>query len=53
MRNNGVQQDPMKVAQTSETVPVTAAVKPVFDKLAQQARVALAAAATMEVTSAQ
>jgi murein DD-endopeptidase MepM/ murein hydrolase activator NlpD len=53
VRNNGVQQDPMKVAQTSETVPVTAAVKPVFDKLAQQARVALAAAATMEVTSAQ
>lgn len=53
VRNNGVQQDPMKVAQKSETVPVTAAVKPVFDKLAQQARVALAAAATMEVTSAQ
>lgn len=53
VRNNGVQQDPMKVAQKSETVPVTAAVKPVFDKLAQQAKVALAAAATMEVTSAQ
>ncbi len=53
VRNNGVQQDPMKVAQKSDTVPVTAAVKPVFDKLAQQARVALAAAASMEVTSAQ
>ena len=53
VRNNGVQQDPMKVAQTSEAVPVTAAVKPVFDQLAQQARVALAAAATMEATSAQ
>jgi len=53
VRNNGVQQDPMKMAQTSESVPVTAAVKPVFDKLAQQARVALAAAATMEVSSAQ
>lgn len=53
VRNNGVQQDPMKVAQKSETVPVTAAIKPVFDQLAQQARVALAAAASMEVTSAQ
>lgn len=53
VRTNGVQQDPMKVAQKSDTVPVTAAVKPVFDQLAQQARVALAAAATMEVTSAQ
>ncbi|MDI1247077.1 MAG: M23 family metallopeptidase [Rhodoferax sp.] len=53
VRNNGVQQDPMKVAQKSETVPVTAAVKPVFDQLAQQARIALAAAASMEVSSAQ
>jgi murein DD-endopeptidase MepM/ murein hydrolase activator NlpD len=53
VRHNGVQQDPMKVAQKSETVPVTAARKPVFDQMAQQARVALAAAASMEVTSAQ
>lgn len=53
VRHNGVQQDPMKMAQKSESVPVTAAVRPVFDKLAQQARVALAAAATMEVSSAQ
>lgn len=53
VRNNGVQQDPMKVAQKSDTVPVTAASKPVFDQLAQQAKVALAAAASMEVTSAQ
>jgi murein DD-endopeptidase MepM/ murein hydrolase activator NlpD len=53
VRHNGVQQDPMKVAQKSETVPVTAASKPVFDQMAQQARVALAAAASMEVTSAQ
>lgn len=53
VRHNGIQQDPMKVAQKSETVPVTAASKPVFDQMAQQARVALAAAASMEVTSAQ
>jgi murein DD-endopeptidase MepM/ murein hydrolase activator NlpD len=53
VRSNGVQQDPMKVAQKSETVPVTAASKPVFDQMARQARVALAAAASMEVTSAQ
>lgn len=53
VRSNGVQQDPMKVAQKSDTVPVTAASKPVFDQLAQQAKVALAAAASMEVTSAQ
>jgi len=48
-----VQQDPMKVAQASESVPVSAAVKPTFDRLAQQARVALAAATTMQITSAQ
>jgi murein DD-endopeptidase MepM/ murein hydrolase activator NlpD len=53
VRSNGVQQDPMKVAKKSETVPVTAAIKPVFDQLAQQARVALTAAASMEATSAQ
>lgn len=53
VRNNGVQQDPMKLAQKSETVPVTAASKPIFDKMAQQARVALAAAASMDVTSAR
>lgn len=53
VRHNGVQQDPMKVAQKSDTVPVTAASKPAFDQLAQQAKVALAAAASMEVTSAQ
>ncbi len=53
VRNNGVQQDPMKVAKKSETVPVSAVNKPVFDQLAQQARVALAAAATMEGSSAQ
>jgi murein DD-endopeptidase MepM/ murein hydrolase activator NlpD len=53
VRNNGVQQDPMKTAQASETVPVSAAVKPAFDKLAQQVRVSLAAATTMQTASAQ
>ena len=53
VRTNGVQHDPMTFAQKSETVPVAAASKPAFDRLAQQARIALAAAATLQVTSAQ
>lgn len=53
VRRNGVQQDPMKVAQKSETIPVSSASKPAFDQLAQQAKIALAAAASMEASSAQ
>ena len=53
VRTNGVQHDPMKVAQQSETIPVAAAVKPAFDKMAQQAKVALAAASTLQAASAQ
>lgn len=53
VRINGVQHDPMKVAKQSETIPVAAAAKPAFDRLAQQTRVALAAAAGMQTASAE
>ena len=43
-RVHGVYQDPQLVARHNETVPVTAALKPQFDKAAAQARVALLAA---------
>ena len=53
VRINGVQHDPMKVAQQSETIPVAAAAKPAFERLAQQTKVALSAAAGMLTASAQ
>lgn len=53
VRTNGVQHDPMKMAQQSETIPVPAAAKPAFDRLAQQTKVALAAAAGMQTARAQ
>jgi len=43
----------MKLAQQSETVPVAAAGKPAFERVAQQTKVALAAATAMQTTSAQ
>lgn len=53
VRSNGVQHDPMKFAQKSETVPVAATAKPAFERAAQQTQIALAAATTMQSTSAQ
>ena len=53
VRINGVQHDPMNVAQQSETIPVAAAARPAFERLAQQTKVALAAANTLQTTSAQ
>lgn len=53
VRTNGVQHDPMKMAQQSETIPVPAAAKPAFDRVAQQTKVALAAAAGTQTASAQ
>lgn len=53
VRTNGVQHDPMKMAQQSETIPVPATAKPAFDRLAQQTKVALAAAAGMQTARAQ
>lgn len=52
-RVNGVHHDPLTIARQSESVPVTASVKPLFDKAAQQVRSQLAAAAHMQPGSAQ
>jgi murein DD-endopeptidase MepM/ murein hydrolase activator NlpD len=50
-RVNGVYQDPQTIARRNDTVPVTAALKPVFDKAAAQARVALLAAGQSQLSS--
>jgi murein DD-endopeptidase MepM/ murein hydrolase activator NlpD len=47
-RVNGQYRDPQTVARRNETVPLTAAVKPLFDKAALQARETLAAASQMQ-----
>jgi murein DD-endopeptidase MepM/ murein hydrolase activator NlpD len=47
VRVGGVQRDPMKMAQQSETVPVPAALMPQFRQAAGQVKVALQAAATV------
>ena len=52
-RVNGVYQDPQAIARRNDTVPVTAALKPVFDKAAAQARVALLAASQAQFSSAE
>lgn len=51
VRVKGVQQDPMKLAQTSETVPVPAAAMPLFKEAAKNVRVELQAAAHIQPTS--
>ncbi len=50
-RVNGVYQDPQTIARRNDTVPVTAALKPVFDRAAAQARVALLAAGQSQLSS--
>jgi murein DD-endopeptidase MepM/ murein hydrolase activator NlpD len=50
VRVNGMQQDPMKIAQSSETIPVPTAAMPLFKKLASYARVELQAAANIQPT---
>jgi murein DD-endopeptidase MepM/ murein hydrolase activator NlpD len=50
VRVNGVQQDPMKMAQSSQTVPVSAAVLPRFKQLASVVKSELQAAATLNLT---
>lgn len=52
-RVNGVYQDPQSIARHNESVPVTAALRPVFDRAAAQARVALAAAAQLQFSSVE
>ena len=50
VRVNGVQRDPMTMAQESGTVPVSAAMMPVFKQVASEARVGLQAAASLQPT---
>ena len=52
-RVNGEYQDPETVARHNDTVPVTAALKPAFDKAAAQARVALNAAGQLQFSSVE
>lgn len=52
-RVNGQHKDPQTLARQSEAVPVSASAKPAFDRLSQQTRVALAAAASLQTTRAQ
>ncbi len=52
-RVGGVYQDPQTIARRNDTVPLTAALKPAFDRAAAQARVALAAAAQVQFSSVE
>lgn len=52
-RVGGAYQDPQTIARRNETVPLTAALKPHFDRAAAQARVALAAASQVRLGSVE
>ncbi len=52
-RINGVFRDPLTIARQSQTVPVAASAKPVFDKAAAQVKAQLTAAAYMLPGNAQ
>ena len=52
-RVNGQHRDPLTLARQSETMPLSTAARPYFDRLASQNRIALAAAASMQQGSAQ
>ncbi|MES2973799.1 MAG: M23 family metallopeptidase [Pseudomonadota bacterium] len=52
-RVNGQHTDPMTIARQSEAVPVSAAAKPAFDKLASSFRLQLSAAGSLQQASAQ
>ena len=52
-RVNGVHHDPLTIARRSESVPVRAAARPLFDKTAALVRTQFAAAAQMQIASAQ
>jgi murein DD-endopeptidase MepM/ murein hydrolase activator NlpD len=49
----GQHQDPMTIAKQSESIPVSAAAKPLFDKTAMGVRIQLSAAASVQQASAQ
>jgi murein DD-endopeptidase MepM/ murein hydrolase activator NlpD len=52
-RVNGQHRDPLTLARQSETIPLSAAAKPLFTQVAAANRVALAAAATVQQTSVE
>ncbi|WP_244618303.1 M23 family metallopeptidase [Rhodoferax sediminis] len=52
-RVNGAYEDPVAIAQQSDTAPLSAAAKPAFDRLAASMRLQLAAAASVQQASAQ
>ena len=52
-RINGVYRDPLTIARQSESVPVSASARSAFARLASENRVALAAAASVQQSSAQ
>ncbi len=52
-RVNGEHQDPMTIARQSESVPVSAAAKPLFNALSATQRLKLQAAASVQQASAQ
>ena len=52
-RVGGAYTDPQTIARRNDTVPLTAALRPVFNKAATQARTALAAASQMQFSSVE
>ncbi len=52
-RVNGVHHDPLTIARQSESVPVTASAKPLFDRAAAEVRAQLTAAAQVSLASAE
>jgi hypothetical protein len=52
-RVNGAHKDPLTLARHSAPVPVSASVKPQFDKVAQLARAQLNAAAQLQIGNVQ
>ena len=52
-RVNGAHQDPLTLARQSETVPVSTAARPLFERQAQATRQQLSVAALVQQTSAQ
>lgn len=53
LRINGVYHDPLTVAQQIDASPLSASAKPLFDRLAANAKVQLAAAASIQQTRTQ
>ncbi len=52
-RVNGVHHDPLTIARQSESIPVTASAKPLFDKASAQVRAQLSAAAQVSLANAE